>query len=539
MRQNPTVSLLALIGTILLAGPSLAQNVAFSGKLQIGFSDQDNVVPTMLRTNNAIPICAGYPAANPASTKPAGTTLGTLIVNARGNQVGSGVGAALTFNAVGATSGGAQEFDNETCNVSIPGFANPRLRSRTQVGAAHWPARRGPFQPGSVFTNTTESGATEMVPYVDFTPPATPTATYMVSAGNGNVITSPIPFNINLTQTRINNFTNTFTLPTPTSMGATTSTTMSTTMQTTVFNINGTGGVATIPFLGTGGGFQIIEPAGGFGGGVPFTGMGGVQLGVNFATIGPTGMTLGLGDYGQVSYANGFLRTDPLMGTDAKGISILNPALGYVPPTFTPTLALVQGRQDLEYAARTPGGTTQFDQGAIRTLGGGNTRTPMGNFEFTTMGTMGTTIELSIDCANMTIPGLGGVPGTCPAIISPVAFSGQFGEWTTGKVRHVDQAGDFVTIRSATGFDQAVTPGSAIAGETRRLQLVSPWSASIKPVGPFGLGVLLPALSFGGVAIANLNVIPVPEPSTLAMLGFGIAGLAGLGIARRRNSRND
>jgi hypothetical protein len=528
MRQNTLLSLLTALAALLLAAPGSAQvtpGVVYSGKLQIGFSDQDNTSPTGQRSNNAIPICAGYAPSNPVSTKPAGTTLGTLIVNGSAGAPSVGVGAPLTFGAIGGShglSGGAQEFTNNTCNVAIPGFANPRLRSRTQVGAAHWPGRKGKFLPGSVYTN---SAGTAMVGFADGAVPATPTATYMVSAGGGNTSMTPsgspatVPYNFNVTEVRTFNNTN---------MTTGGGTSMTTSMTSTVQNLAGSGQVATIPFFNAGGGFQIVNPGGAsFGGGVPFSGGGGVQLGVNFTVVGPTGMTLVPGDYGQVLYAEGFLPTDPqVFGTDAKGISILNPAAGYIPPTFTPTLNLVIGRQDLSYAARTPGGSTKDMQGQIRTVGGG-INTPSGMVG-TFMLPVGPSTFLTADCAS-------GVPFPCPAIISPVAFTGQFGEYTTGTIQHVDQVGDFVTIRTAMGADNAVVPSAGNGNATRNLQLVAPWSASIKTVGAFGLTALLPALGFGGVSILDLNIIPVPEPGTLAMLGFGVLGLAGLGATRRSN----
>jgi hypothetical protein len=432
MRQKFYFVLLAAL-TVLLAAPSFAQTVAYSGKLQIGFGDQDNTLPTLVQTNNAIPICAGQPPSNLPATNPAGTTLGTLIVNGRGDG-GAGVGAPLTFSAVSATTGGAQEFDNDVCNVVNVGFANPRLRSRTQIGAAHWPGRKGPFT-----TNIT----TAPIPSV---PP-----TYMLSAGNGNAA----------------DFT------------------------------------TTVPFLGAGDAQERVQRGGiGYGGGVPFSGGGGVQLGVNFVTTTPNGATLAPGDYGLVLYANGFLPTDPqVFGTDFKGVGLRNVITASAPTTYPNGVIL--GTQGLSYAARTPGGTTVLDQGAIRTAFGGNTRTPV-------------------------------APPTIIPIVSPVAFSGAFFEWTTGTVTHTDMVGDFTTIRTAMGSDVAVSgPG----GATRRLQVVSPWAASIKVVGSaFGLAALLPQLGFGGVAELELNIIPIPEPGTLLMLGFGVVGLAGLGAARRRNS---
>ena len=455
MRKTLNFALLALL-SVLVAGPSFAQAVAYSGKLQIGFGDQDNA--SGFRSNNAIPICAGLGAlVNPGTI---GTTLGTLLLNAQGTGA-AGVGGALTFNAVGGSTGGAQEKDNSTCNVAIPGFANPRLRSRTQVGAAHFPGRKGPF---TTMLNTAPT-------------PATPTATYMLAAGGGN----------------------------PQATSVTTWTTMATGSAPAV-NFTGNAYEGSIPFFGLGLGVQRVQPAAArFGGGIPFSGGGGLQLGVNFTTMQPGGTVLVPGDYGIVLYANGFLPTDPqVFGTDAKGVNILNrvttPVYGPLTgTTLTYTVGLINGRQDLTYAARTPGGSTKDQQGFIRTLGGGNTNTPAAT------------------------------PG--PAIVSPVAFTGLFGEWTTGSVTHTDKVGDFTTIRKASGFDTALTADPN--GATRRLQVVAPWAATIRPVGPFGLPI--PNLGFGGIASMTVDVIPAPEPGTIAMLGFGVMGLVGLGAARRRN----
>ena len=118
-------------------------------------------------------------------------------------------------------------------------------------------------------------------------------------------------------------------------------------------------------------------------------------------------------------------------------------------------------------------------------------------------------------------------------IVTPVAFTGQFGRWTTGSVTHTDQVGDFRTVRKASGTDVAVAPSAANGFATRRLQVVAPWSATIRTVG--GFGVPLPTLGFGGVSELEVNIIPAPEPGTIAMLGFGVMGLVGLGASRRRN----
>lgn len=476
MRKILNLALLASL-SVLVAGPSFAQPVAYNGKLQIGFGDQDNA--TGFRSNNAVPICAGAgPVKNPGTI---GTTIGTLLVNARGSAV-PGAGGALTFNAATDTVGGAQQKENATCVRSIPGFANPRLRSRTQVGAAAWPGRKGPF--------------TTMI--ADAPVPATPTATYMLSANNGNL--QPITVNAWSTKANAAAPTNFFT---------------------------GSAFSRSVPFFGTGAGVERFQPGPArFGGGVPYSGGGGVQLGINFAIVTPGGDPLQPGDYGLVLYANGFLPTDPqLFGTDAKGWNILNPVTNTIYTTgFTYTAGLVNGDQANTYAARTPGGSTRDQQGKIRTVGGGNTVTQMGTFMAgIPHPTLPPPATLPLNCVTM-------VPAPCPAIISPVAFTGAFYEWTTGAVTHTDRGGDFVTIRKASGFDVATAGPN---GTTRRLQLVAPWAATIRPVGPFGLPV--PELAFGGLSILSLNVIPVPEPGTLAMLGFGIAGLVGLGAARRRN----
>jgi hypothetical protein len=200
-----------------------------------------------------------------------------------------------------------------------------------------------------------------------------------------------------------------------------------------------------------------------------------------------------------VDYVNGFLPTDPqIFGTDAKGGQ--NGPFGGT-TTFAPGLIIGQAQT---MALRTPGGTTINQQGLIKTLSGGNTGT---------------------------------APTTAVELRSPAQFDGAFFEWTTGMVQHTDMVGDFVTMRTATGFDVPATPVGTPATDplqtTRRLQLVSPWSASIALKGPFGFPV--PDLGFGGLAVLNLDITPAPEPGTIAMLGFGVAGLAGLGAMRRRN----
>ena len=233
------VALLAGLAVVLGAGTSSAQALQYAGSLHMGLSDLNNEVTGQPPTNNALPICAGKgPLVN---TDPAGTTEGTLLINA----VGSGstaVGGTLTFNAVGGGNGGAQEKENATCNVANIPFANPRLRSRTQVGAAHFPGRKGDWTP-NISTAPT---------------PATPSATYMLSAGGGNT-----------QATTAANFTTVWTITDEAGpVGP-----LGTPAPITTFTEMGAAHSAAVPFLAAAGGgaFRIQQAASQFGGGVPFS----------------------------------------------------------------------------------------------------------------------------------------------------------------------------------------------------------------------------------------------------------------------------
>lgn len=431
MRRNrPLVS--RLISTVLIAVPVLlaadsssAQSIVqYRGKLRIGFG---NGVPNGDLSNNGIPACA-------ATNVFAPQTFATLPVTGRANQTAMG---ALTFSAhgrfkgpggPGSGRGGAAVKFAATCNVEIPGFLDPRLRSRIQSAEEIFPGIKGPY----IGTN--------------MTPTPVATATWMVGPGQGH-------------------------------------------------SFAGATAMIPMPFLTGRGAVNLAKGPLNYGGAIQYQGGGGVQIGVNTRTLTPNGLRpLAPGDYGLVRYANGFLPTKPtIFGTEATGNK------GPGPTTAFPNGVIVG--QLATFAARTPGGTTRNQQGFVRTVGGGNT-------------------------------GMGGVG---LQLRTPIRFLGAFFQWTTGMVQHTDMVGDFVTNRVATGGLNLAPTAMQIQDlpqATRKLSLVTPFSATIKKVG--GLPIPFAQLGFGGVAKLDLAIAPVPEPSAIAMLGVGVAGVGVLARMRRR-----
>ena len=420
------------LASVLFAAPAMAQNVVqYTGTLRTGFGDSDN--PTDI-ANNGLPICA---ATNPFAP----STFNTLAVDGYAYQEPSTTGPAklrflgveaLTLtdnNAAGpGAHGGAEIKELSTCQVVVPPFFNPRLRSRTQQADVKWPATQGELQTAGV------NAATNVYNGV---------AVYDVAAGDGfSAGNKVIPY----------------------------------------------------PFFGAGDQQNITPGPNRYGGGIPWQGGGAVQLGINTTTLTPAGNNP-LATFGVAEYVNGLLPTDPtLFGSAADSTGVATGLLGGNPATMAFRTA-----GPVQPASQWPTLGIPAD-GAIKTLLGGNTATP-----------------------NAT-------PGSLVPLISPFQFSGQFQRWTTGTVRHVDAVGDFVTDRTAMGFDNAVTGGAT----TRQLQLVTPWGATIAKAGPFGFPI--PDLGFGGVSVVTLNIQPVPEPGSMAMIGFGVAGLLGLRSMKRRNS---
>lgn len=416
------VGLLAAASFVVATQGSAQTVVQYTGSLMIGFGDSDNFgLPVPEISNNAIPVCAVN--GNPFLAY----TFGSLPVYGRAVQGGAGgPGATLMFKGHGfpfsgqtpSLQGGAERRAPSTCNVAIPPFANPRLRSRIQAAGEIFPGTRGPWA-GTFMTAA---------------PGAAPDWTVGPAQG---------------------------------------------------FNFGGMTLFTPVPMFGGNGGVTVKKGANNFGGAIQYQGAGGVQLGINAATMTPMGAALMT--FGLVPYINGFLPTDPtIMGTDATGVDFTGAALPISMGTTFPD-GLLAGRR--------------------------------GAMAFRTPGPMGTVNQHGVIATNMGVQ-----------IISPVNFVGAFFEWTTGTARHSDMVGDFVTNRTAMGQDIAVVGGPN--GTTRRLQLVSPWSASIKLVGPFALPI--PQLGFGGLAVLRLNIQPAPEPTAIAMLGAGLLGVAGLAAARRR-----
>jgi len=433
LRRLAGFVLATCLAFVALPSSSIAQNVAYHGKLQIGSGDSDNI--TGFRGNYAAPRCAaGGELLNPGTY---GTTLGTLLINATGTAA-PGVGGTLQFNAVDATNGGAQQKRAETCRTESPEFGNFIIRNLTFLGSAHFPARRGKY--------------TSMITTASV--PASPTATYMLSVGGGNTQSAPIQ----------------------------TWTTMATASASAMTYSGPAISLDYSKHPNFAAGVDRIQPGPNrFGGAVPFSGLSELDFGRNvtsFLTPAPVG-------YGVYQYAHARLPFPGVgwIGTDAKGTNIVSRlTTTRMPPiSLTNVTGLIAGRQDITLPYRTPGGSTQYAHGAIKTLGGGNTVTPW------------------VNCA----PNCG-IPFANHLAVTRAVF-----EWTTGAVTHTDRAGDFTTIRRAQGFDIAVAPSTAIAGETRRIQVVSPWSASVRSIGPFGLPFLNEG--HGGVAVLTINVIPLLE----------------------------
>jgi len=486
---------LVAFAVIAVVAPAGAGVVQFTGKLRSGFGNSHNLTDAALSpgvSNNGLPVCA---VTNPFALQ----TWGTLYVQGFAQQTTvmasnpdlvidgyrpMGDIGGVNFLGDPGGNGGAFPRYRATCQVRIPPFFNPRLRSRTQYAGGGWPDAVG----GTL--------------------------------GTGRGIDIP-----------------------------------NTTMGAPASHIQ-----VPIPFL-TGGGYQEIwNSAKKFGGGVGVEttgpiiyssyvsendrGLGnGVQLGINVATL--TTMGGPLQTFGLIPYIGGYLPTGP-NGLGQAGVThrvlhtsltsmggpIASPLMTCVVPPGTlmtgtcPMMGLgamtstqiTQGihpghqtTYDNFFGFRTPGGSTQNQQGAIQTVYGGNTVT------------------------NCVAPGSTAAPCPLPGIGLNSTFQIRIAvqEGTTGTVKHWDNIGDYITSRQTTGVDSTGLAGTA--GTTRRIQTVVPWSATIRGVGPFPVKNYVPKLGFGGLASTELNLVPVPEPGSAMALGFGAMALFGLNRARRRS----
>jgi hypothetical protein len=281
----------------------------------------------------------------------------------------------------------------------------------------------------------------------------------------------------------------------------------------------------TVPFYGTGttnmGKQNITKGVRNFGGGLPAVTKGsiiwknatqpavttgpipggsgvasgpGVQLGVNLAPY-TNGTGMDIATYGILSYVNGYLPTGPN-------------ALGGGAATFR----------------------TSMDPQRLKEFGEQSSHTAKiatGNaFKLRTPGTVG---GASGATRILTVPTPGGGTVMVPAV-SSIQIRIAAGLYTSGTVQHSDQIGDYVTVRSAAGSD--ITGLAEAGGTTRKLQVVTPWSANIGGIGLFGLFPL--PLGFGGISMLDYNIIPMPAPEPGALLSLGAGAIALLGLARAR-----
>jgi len=282
-----------------------------------------------------------------------------------------------------------------------------------------------------------------------------------------------------------------------------------------------------IPFFTGLGRQHITKGARNFGGGIPAVttgptiyssfvsslnrGLGnGVALGINTATLTPTAMAAPLKTFGKVEYLQGYLPTGPNKAGGDTGTH----------RTSADPQAIATGMQTTYtnfFAFRTKGGSTVAQHGFIKTGGGGNTGAGL------PPGAGG-----GVGCAPGANPG--------PCLNTPAQIRIALQQLTTGTVLHTDSVGDYLTVRGTTGFDLTGASGTGPDGTTRKLSLVAPFSAVIRMVGPFGLGVFVPDLGFGGIGnnTFNFQPAPVPEPASMLALGFGTVALFGLHRIRRK-----
>lgn len=442
-RVAPALKYAALVAlAMLVAMPSVAQNVLYNGTLMIGFGDPLNKPPTPGATdfgNDGLPACAQTDPYAPA-------TFATVPVVGYATKAAPAKGSIMfpeysPRNDTAQTGGGQVPITAGTCFIPFPPWlGGGQVRSRAQFGSQVWPGKHlnGAF---TALTTVPGAGGGTLAPGggVAAAFSFAPVSFYDAAAG-------------------------------------------------------GTGMIAMTP------------GAANFGGGVPVNNNGNVKLGANdMPYTGIGGVTLMT--FGVKGYAEGFLPTGPaVFGTSAAGA----PAGEPVPPVGA------RAGNAFTWNHRTPGPMTP----GVTTMGG------------FTQGALETT---TTDPGGLTIPQT-----------TMGDFNGIFQKWTTGMARHTDMSGMYTTVRAATGHDWTTAEFAANAttapnGTTRKLQLVTPWSASIQKRGDNPDNVInfqfTPNFGFGGLAVLTLDIIPVPEPGTLSMLGFGAAGLMGLGAIRRRNGR--